>query len=83
MSLSGQFIHMKTELITSLAVVMLGIISDTTLTDVLTVLGGVLLVINQYYRLNRSVNKNHNGSWKQYFKSLKNKKNGTDNYTKD
>jgi hypothetical protein len=65
----------KTELITSAAIVMLGIISETTLSDVLAVLGGVLLVINQYYRLNRNVNKNHNGSWKSYFKSLKNKKN--------
>lgn len=67
-------IFQKTELITSAAIVMLGIISETTLSDVLAVLGGVLLVINQYYRLNRSVNKNHNGSWKAYLKSLKNKK---------
>ena len=79
MSLSGQFIHMKSELLTTACVFVLGVMSDTTLTDVLTVLGGILLIVNQWYRMNRSVQKNHKGNWIKYFKSLKTKKDGTDN----
>jgi len=40
---------------------------------VLGIGGGIWVVMNQYYRTKRDKNKNHGGSWKSYFKSLKDK----------
>jgi len=69
------FFIMKTEFLNAFSLIILGAISSMLLVDVLTVLGTIMVLINQYYRMNRTVNKYHNGSWKAYFKSLKNKKN--------
>lgn len=69
------FFIMKTEFLNAFSLIILGAISSMLLVDVLTVLGTIMVLINQYYRMNRTVNKYHNGSWKSYFKSLKNKKN--------
>jgi len=40
---------------------------------ILGLIGGVWVIINQYYRTKRDKNKNHGGSWISYFKSLKDK----------
>lgn len=69
------FFIMKTEFLNAFSLIILGAISSMLLVDVLTVLGTIMVLINQYYRMNRTVNKYHNGSWKAYFKSLKNNKN--------
>ncbi len=37
----------------------------------LATIGGLWVILNQYYRTKRDVKKNHAGSWKRYFKSLK------------
>jgi len=66
---------LKSEFLNAFSLIILGAISSMLLVDVLTILGTIMVLINQYYRMNRTVNNNHNGSWKAYFKSLKNKKN--------
>ncbi len=66
---------LKSEFLNAFSLIILGAISSMLLVDVLTILGTIMVLINQYYRMNRTVQKNHNGSWVDYFKSLKNKKN--------
>lgn len=62
---------MKEFTITLLSTIALNLIGKTPLTFWLSAIGGFLLILNQYYTINRTVKKEFEGDWRAYFNSLK------------